>query len=190
MNIQPVALKEWALAVEALLDGSQIMLLRKGGIAEETRRFELRSPSFYLLPTYEHQRAELVKEAYRPYYGRSMAQYKPESGHVQLKACAFAAEDLEIKDQAELAELFPYHMWTASFAEERLRWKAKEPLHVLLLRVYAMEAPCDLEMTDEYRGCRSWVELVPPPHTGELRPVLDDGEFERKCMEIRERLGR
>ena len=30
-------------------------------IVEETKHFELKSPAFYLYPTYEHQRKELIK---------------------------------------------------------------------------------------------------------------------------------
>ena len=59
---QPVALKEWAVTIKALTEGKLIMLLRKGGISEETRDFQLVSPAFYLLPAYEHQKPELLKE--------------------------------------------------------------------------------------------------------------------------------
>lgn len=34
------ALKEWASAIKALETGRQIMVMRKGGIVEETRHFE------------------------------------------------------------------------------------------------------------------------------------------------------
>ncbi|MDG0790271.1 DUF1802 family protein [Cohnella ginsengisoli] len=44
----PIALREWAVAVKALEAGKQIMVLRKGGIAEETKEFRLESPSFFL----------------------------------------------------------------------------------------------------------------------------------------------
>ena len=59
------ALKEWASAVKALENGSQIFIMRKGGIVEETRDFQVESNDFFLYPTYEHQRKELLKEQYR-----------------------------------------------------------------------------------------------------------------------------
>ena len=37
------ALKEWAVAVEALEQGKTIMLLRKGGISEQGGRFQVKS---------------------------------------------------------------------------------------------------------------------------------------------------
>ena len=45
-----IALKEWAAAIRALENGMQTFLLRKGGIAEETRDFQVQSNSFYLFP--------------------------------------------------------------------------------------------------------------------------------------------
>ena len=57
------ALKEWAVTIAALEAGDQVLIVRKGGIGE--KRFELPHPRFYLFPTFEHQRPELVKPAWR-----------------------------------------------------------------------------------------------------------------------------
>ena len=62
MERKPIALKEWAAAIKALENGTQIFIMRKGGIIEETRDFRVQSEAFYLYPTYEHQRKELLKE--------------------------------------------------------------------------------------------------------------------------------
>ena len=40
------ALKEWAVACEALGRGQQILLIRKGGISEEHREFRVEHPEF------------------------------------------------------------------------------------------------------------------------------------------------
>ena len=49
------ALKEWACVVRALGEGKQILLLRKGGIAEKGGEFRMEEPDFFLFPTFEHQ---------------------------------------------------------------------------------------------------------------------------------------
>ena len=49
-----LALKEWAVVQRSLLEGHQIILLRKGGLIEETGDFDLRARQFLLYPTYEH----------------------------------------------------------------------------------------------------------------------------------------
>ena len=59
------ALKEWAVIVHALLEGEQIVDVRKGGLREDGRHFQVAAPRFYLYPTTEHQKPELLKPAYR-----------------------------------------------------------------------------------------------------------------------------
>lgn len=185
MIINPIALKEWDSTIKALSEGRQIILLRKGGIKEETRRFELKSNSFFLFPTYEHQRLDLVKEKDRHYVEQSLSGFESNASTVKLIAYAEVAADLEVRDLEELEKLSPYHMWTEELAAERLRWKAKEPLHVLLLRVYTLEEPSEIQVLPEYSGCRSWIELTPPPASRGMKPVLSDEEFERFSNEIK-----
>ena len=45
------------------------------------------------------------------------------------------------------------------YAEKRLAWKRRHPLHVLLLRTYRIPRPVTVKVRDEYGGCRSWLEL-------------------------------
>ena len=46
-----IGLKEWSVIIEALGRGDQIILLRKGGISEATRRFTVSHDEFFLYPT-------------------------------------------------------------------------------------------------------------------------------------------
>src|SRR5438045_2396331 len=55
------AFKEWAVACDALRDGRQILLIRKGGIREERGVFTMSDSEFFLLPTFEHQKPELLQ---------------------------------------------------------------------------------------------------------------------------------
>src|SRR5947208_3324999 len=59
------ALKEWAVVVHALLEGEQILDVRKGGLREEGRHFGVHATRLWLYPTAEHQKSELLKEPYR-----------------------------------------------------------------------------------------------------------------------------
>ena len=54
------AFKEWAIVVEALGRGEQIVILRKGGIREDRRGFQVEHSEFLLLPTLYHQQRESV----------------------------------------------------------------------------------------------------------------------------------
>ncbi|KAA8999679.1 DUF1802 family protein [Paenibacillus spiritus] len=186
MKIEPTALKEWAAAAELLGEGESILLLRKGGIREETKRFELRSSSFYFFPTYEHQKPWLFKEPYRPLVEKSLAEAHPGADRITLFYWAEAADDLEIRTEEELEALYPYHIWTKEMAAERLRWKPREPLHALLLRVYRLDQPLEIPVHPEYGGCRSWIGLQDTPEPGKSVPVLDEERFEARRQEIRQ----
>ena len=61
------ALKEWAVAVKALECGETALVVRKGGIREKA--FAVPKTRFLLLPGYEHQRPELLKDEYRHLMG-------------------------------------------------------------------------------------------------------------------------
>ena len=68
----PIALKEWAVTVRALAEGEQLLTLRKGGIREEHKHFELEHDRFFLYPTFDHQRNDVVREAHMPELRRAL----------------------------------------------------------------------------------------------------------------------
>jgi hypothetical protein len=179
-----IALKEWAAAVTSLERGDQIFIMRKGGIVEETRHFEVVSPSFYLLPTYEHQRRELFKPAYQSLMDDSLSAWNPEEDEIRIQSYAEVTDDIEVEDEATLEKLFPYHIWTKDFAEQRLKWKRKQPLHIILLRVYKVRPSITIRMRPEYLGCKSWVEMIDPIPRMERTPVLEEEVFRQRRDEI------
>ncbi|MCZ8513473.1 DUF1802 family protein [Paenibacillus filicis] len=175
---QVPALKEWASAVEALRLGKQILIMRKGGIREETKDFQVESDSFYLYPTYEHQRKELVKPEFADQVEASVAAWRADAEEVSVSVYAELTEDILLSSQEELDKLRELHMWTDRFAEERLKWKKTKPLHVMLLRVYELETPVSLPILAEYNGCKSWIGLPADKLDGIPRkPVLSDEAF-------------
>ncbi|MCD1258823.1 DUF1802 family protein [Paenibacillus athensensis] len=185
MERKPIALKEWAAAIRALESGAQMFIMRKGGIIEETRDFQVQAEAFYLYPTYEHQRRELLKEAYRPVIDQTLEGWTLDAATAAITCYAELVEDILIEDQERLGRLFPYHIWTENFAEERLRWKRKNPLHVLLLRVYKLDEPQEVPIDPAYLGCKSWIELTQPLGATDMKPVLSDAEFAERVAAIR-----
>ncbi|MXQ55974.1 DUF1802 family protein [Shimazuella alba] len=183
-----IALRDWAVTLDELGKGTQIMLLRKGGIHEETRHFEVNSDSFFLFPAYEHQKSELLKEEYQGNIAKSVENWSPEDQQVMVKYYAQLHEDIELLDEEKLKALYPHHIWTNEFAAERLKWKKKLPLHVLLLRVYQLEQPVEIPMLAEYGGCKSWLSLPETIKGQEAHPVLTEDVFLQEVASIKKSL--
>ena len=186
--VSDLALKEWAVAVKALSRGDQVMILRKGGIHKEDKDFRMVHPEFLLYPTYEHQKAELLKPAFRNSLEETFVE-NDIPGLVTLRYWCMVTDQFELEDVSVLDTLSEYHMWTDNYAQARLHWRPKSPLTVALLRVYELQQPQALPILDEYNGCKSWVELGQDVPLGHMTPVLSDSDYEAKADEVRKALG-
>jgi hypothetical protein len=196
----PIAFKEWAVTVRALAEGEQLITLRKGGIREPGKHFQVEHERFFLYPTFDHQRSDLVRESHQPELQRALeegvwADGEPpphalarnggisQPDRVRIRAWAEVADQFTVADPRCVDALSPFYVWTPDYAEKRLAWKRRHPLHVLLLRTYRIPRPVTVKVRDEYGGCRSWLELQRDlPFEG--TPVLSDDEFERASEEI------
>jgi hypothetical protein len=175
------ALKEWAAIVHALLEGEQIVDLRKGGIREDGRHFELPARRMWLYPTAEHQRAELLKPAYRHWV--DLATAAPVGEPIPIAGWADVVDVATITDAEHLDAIASKLIWTDEYASSRLKWKKRDPLWVLVLRVHRLDEPVTVSWADDYGGCTSWVTLdgLPAdPAAAPSHPALSDIAFEAK----------
>jgi len=186
--IVPVALKEWAVTIEALAHGKQIVLMRKGGIHEETKEFQLLEEIFYLFPTYLHQKKELIKPEYYTMLDHTLERFNPDSNTVEIHFLAKVVEDLTVANEEELKKLELSHIWTNGFAEMKLHWKKQNPIHLLLVRVYQLDKPIEVQLRDEYNGCKSWITLEDPIPKTNLYPILPDALFEQEVQKLKQLL--
>ncbi|MGD8190881.1 DUF1802 family protein [Brevibacillus ginsengisoli] len=182
--VSTLSLKEWAVAIEALGEGKQIITVRKGGLYEETRDFKLERDTFYLYPTYEHQKAEMVKPEFHSDLEATLVNWSPEKTTVAIRYFAHITDDVEVLDEAKIRALAPFHIWTDNFADVRLHWKKKNPLHILFARVYKLEKPLEITIDESYKGCKSWHNLLQEIPKDGFKPVLTDEEYVTKREEI------
>ena len=169
------ALKEWAVAVEALERGETALVIRKGGIREKA--FAVANRRFLLLSGYEHQRPELLKPEYRELL-REIPDLT-DDGPLRFSSFAEVRGAYEISEPESLEKIGPYHMWAPEYAESRFKWRPKKPLTVLVLRTYLLPEPVELPYSEAYEGCKSWIELAEPVPTVGARPALDNEAFGR-----------
>ena len=187
-NTCKVALKEWAVTLLSFDRGEQIVLLRKGGISEESKEFHVIHNEFLLYPTFQHQREELLKPAYRANLCQVGA-HPFDPNFITFTHWARVEEVIEVTEQRKIDHLDPYHIWTNDYAQQRLHWKPKKSLCVLLLRVFRMDDSQTVPNRSEYDGCKSWVTLESAVSIGKLKPVLSLNIFRRKVAEVRNSLG-
>jgi len=152
------ALKEWSVAVDALAEGETMLLLRKGGIKESGGSFRAQAEQVVLFPTFEHQKAELLKPEYQSAVQPVAQGWHPQA--ITLKAWAEITNIFLTHEEEKVAALADFHIWQPDLAQSRLKWKAKQPLYVLALRVYRLPEPVTVAWDEAYGGCRSWVTLV------------------------------
>jgi hypothetical protein len=185
LNTLQHALKEWAVAVRALERGETALVVRKGGIREKA--FAVPQTRFLLLPGYEHQRPGLLKDKYRGLM--SGIPDLADDGPLRFSSFAEVEGAYEISEAEELSALDAHHMWTPEYVESRFKWRPKKPLTVLVLRTYLLTEMVELPYRDEYRGCKSWIELKKPVSVEGARAALSDDEFDRLVAPALEVLG-
>jgi hypothetical protein len=176
------ALKEWAVVQHSLLDQHQIILLRKGGIAEETGDFDLRAQQFLILPGYEHEteRRGDIQPCFEQWL-REEEDNKPPAGQIRFECACVVHKVVKVEDRQSLISLMPQHIWSKQFIDGRFDWEPYKPVSLLFVRAYSLPAPIVVPYKKEYGGCRSWVTLDEPVNTaGSVPAISSDETFEKR----------
>ena len=184
LTVTAPALKEWSAVVHALLDGRQRVLLRKGGINE--KRFEVAAQEFLLFPTVAHSHALRVRPEHRDLLQPAAADSTDE--HLVVRAAAKVIAAQEVNRPDGLAAIEDLHIWTAeSVRADRLDFRPKHKLAVLVVSVIPLAEPVQIIRTAEHAGCRSWVQLPVLPNLA--APVFDDAALAEVAARVRDAVG-
>ena len=173
-----IALKEWAIICKALEDGKQMLLLRKGGIMEYRKGFEVKHNEFLLYPTFEHQSVESIKVEYKEklkeileeqnkyyYYNNNRKEIDKDNKNFNttsnniIKLLAKVEDVIEISDKFTISELRDYHIWSDEYVTMRMNYNPSKPMSILLLRIYKLRKPLIVDINDTWAGCKSWIDI-------------------------------
>jgi hypothetical protein len=180
------AFKEWAVICQALAEGRQALILRKGGIAETEGEFRLEHTRFWLYPTFVHQQRNGIKEEALPLLEQAEAD-RPPSGTVRLTHFAEVAGVYHVHDLASALKLDALHLLSPQTVAQRFAYRTPG-LYALPVRVSKAAGEFALPETAEYAGCRSWVELERVLPTEGATPILSDASFREVLRELDRRL--
>lgn len=179
-----IAFKEWAIVVDALGRGDQIVILRKGGISEGRGGFQVDQFQFLLFPTLFHQQRDSVIESAQTRYDEIAPNF-PGKDEVRIEYWADVVLALQLNSLEAAEALRGQHIWRDELIASRFDWGREKLIHALAVRIYRLARPARLPMLEAYGGCKSWIELQEQIQTDGSEPVLSDHEFARKTTELR-----
>ncbi len=177
-----VAFKEWAVVVDALGRGEQVLILRKGGVHEQRGEFRLSHREFWLFPTQYHVAETGVIPSKRPALREIAAQARADAVPIQFYAVVEAVH--ELADLEAVRRLQGRHVWSESVLAQRFAFGRGPGLHALVVRVYRRPEARWLALRPADGGCRSWIELATAVDTAGARPVLAAAEFAAQAAAI------
>jgi len=176
------SLKEWATVVNALENGEQTVLLRKGGILDVASGFRIESKKFTLFPTQEHQEYNHIKPQFHKYL-EQVKSNPPKNGFNRITSYAEVLAEADILSEEIIKKLSSFHIWSDSYINERRNWKLGNPMKTLFLKIYKI-LECNTPLKSEYQDCKSWININEEISNGET--VLSDAEIESKLSEFKE----
>jgi hypothetical protein len=176
------ALKEWDVICRALAEGRQLLILRKGGIAETGSEFQVEHPRSWLFPTYTHQQRTSIKPEALPLLEQVEAD-RPPIGTVRLTHFAEVSGVYHVHDLFAALILAHLHLWSEETVRKRFAYR-QPGLYVLPVRVFRAASPIELADTPEFAGCRSWVDLGEELPTSGAEPVVSNEEFHELLVNL------
>ncbi len=177
------ALKEWAIALLALSEGQQIIIMRKGGLSEKKKHFRVEHREFFIYPTYLHQQRLGIVSG-KAHDLEQLLKSQPSEGQVILSHYAVVHDAVWTTDMDLLKRLEGHHLFNSREVLKRYSAGDIPGLNVILLRVYQLPQPFQLPILPHYTGCKSWVDLEQELSTTGNRPVLDDDSFHEETVRI------
>lgn len=158
-----VAFKEWYVVCEALGNGVQDVIIRKGGIHEGKGGFEFIHDSFYLFPTLFHKQAEQVTAVAQKWMPQTEKKVWDIGETVPVKyRCTIERSEL-ISDWEKVLELSDRHVYAEALLRERFDWEGKGMdsgcINVAYVKTEVLEEPLEISYSKSHGGCRSWLEI-------------------------------
>jgi hypothetical protein len=181
-----IAFKEWAVIVDAIGNGRQIVILRKGGISEGRSGFQVDHPEFLLFPTAFHQQRDSVLPAAQSRFDL-LEPIPPETLRLEYFCRVIAWRRLDSLEAANRLE--GQHVWKPEVIAERFDWGRQKSIFALAVRAFRLPIRIDLPMLSGYGGCKSWIEIDRDIDTSIAQPVLNDHEFNKRLKQFEIALG-
>lgn len=180
-----IAFKEWSGVCDALIEGRQTIILRKGGISERAGpgQFAPEHTEFWLYPTWTHQKGQGLRPVEMPAM-HSRAAGPNADGSISIRGLVRVGFVGFLSDEDLLGELRPFHGLTDETLIKRFHYRSPG-LWVLAARVFRRDPAFSVQPTPEQAGCVTWVNFDEPLSTAGLVAVLDENQWACECNRLR-----
>lgn len=179
-----IGLQEWQVCCDALVAGSLILAVRKGGIHE--RRGGLFTPEherFALLPTWLHQDASRLRPSFP-----AAIRPPPSVGTIPVPGWCAVERVWRVGDLAAVQALGAELAWSSAELATRFAYRDQPFLFVLALRAWRFPTPIMIADDPAYAGCRSWIALRDEVPMLPASPAVADTAFAHRLTTIAETL--
>lgn len=182
-----IAFKEWAVIVDALGRGEQIIVLRKGGISEGRGGFQVEHPEFFFFPTLFHQQRESVLPVAQRRFDE-IAKTFPPPEVLRLEFFAKIIDWRKLDSLAAAECLRGQHVWRDEVVADRFDWGKSKNIFAMAVRVFRLAKLIEMPNLPIYGGCKSWIDLEQEITVEPAAPVLNEQRFAEKLAEFRKAL--
>ena len=188
IDVERVALKEWAVLVSAMARGELIAMIRKGGIREHRAGFDVRHDRFLLYPTFFHEKLDELDPRFHPLL-ESVHAGTPPAGTIELRHIASVAAVWQVTELDRLRAIDAEHGLTWGAVESRFRYRDDPRVHVVAVRLAKLPSMVSLPEVRRYTGCVSWVKLDRDVPVSGATPVIADDIFAARMRALEHALG-
>jgi len=182
------ALKEWAVLCDALARGEIIAMVRKGGIREQRAGFAVRHERFLLYPTYFHEKSAELQPRFAERVGAASSSRPPE-GIVRISHVADVTAVWHVRELDRLRAIEGAHGMAWPAVQSRFEYRGNPEVRVVAVRVSRLRSPHDVQETQRYQGCVSWVKLDASINVSGTKAVLSSAAFAERMASIAAALG-
>jgi hypothetical protein len=176
-----IAFKEWSGVCDALIQGRQTVILRKGGISERggPGQFAPEHSEFWLYPTWTHQKEQGLRALEMQSMEPGATALSPD-GRVAIRGFVQIGKVGYVTSTDVLPALRRFHCLEDETVSKRFSYRTPG-LWVLEARVFRHDPGFTVVPTPEHAGCSTWVVLDEALPTAELTPVLDETQWAEAC---------
>ena len=182
MKSRACALKEWSGVIDAMGDGTQIIMMRKYSPAHD---------EFFLYPTYGFSKRRnyldlSFQEEHHDLVTRSVE--SKEKGRTEIRYYALIDEVIQIEreDFGKLKNLSEYYIWSPDHVMNYFKDEKVKSAFIWVVRLYRLHKPQSIK--DLGRGGLTYVYLPTQIFTAGSIPIISDAEFQSLKTEMKRTL--